>query len=141
MNRTAYNFPRRQRGMTLLELVVVIVLIGGLLAVLSNRLIGSKTRAEYKLAQTQLSGLSQKLEQYQVDVGEYPERLEHLVNAPENTDNWLGPYAKPDEFKDPWGTAIAYERDAADNRFQLMSLGADRKPGGEGVDKDLLVTP
>lgn len=141
MTRTAYNFPRRQRGMTLLELVVVIVLIGGLLAVLSNRLIGSKSRAEYKLAQTQLSGLSQKLEQYQVDVGEYPERLDYLVTAPENTDNWLGPYAKPDEFKDPWGTVIAYERDAADNRFQLMSLGADRKPGGDGVDKDLHITP
>jgi len=58
----SYSFRTNVKGMTLLELVVVVVLIGGLLAVLSNRLIGSKSRAEYKLAQTQLSGLSQKIE-------------------------------------------------------------------------------
>lgn len=127
--------------MTLLELVVVIVLIGGLLAVLSNRLIGSKSRAEYKLAQTQLSGLAQKIEQYQVDLGDYPKTLDALVNAPEAADNWLGPYAKPVEFKDPWGTAISYKRDNASVSYVLISLGADRKVGGDGVDKDIRVTP
>lgn len=141
MTRSQYNFPRAHRGMTLLELVVVIVLIGGLLAVLSNRLVGSKTRAEYKLAQTQLSGLSQKIEQYQVDVGDYPEQLSSLVSQPENTDNWLGPYAKANEFKDPWGTEITYTRDTTNNSYQLVSLGADRKPGGDGVDKDILTQP
>lgn len=127
--------------MTLLELVVVIVLVGGLLAVLSNRLIGSKSRAEYKLAQTQLSGLSQKIEQYQVDLGDYPKTLDALVNAPEAADNWLGPYAKPAEFKDPWDTVISYKPDDESGTYVLMSLGADRKPGGEGVDKDIRVSP
>lgn len=139
--RKTYAFPSVAKGMTLLELVVVIVLIGGLLAVLSNRLMGSKARAEYKLAQTQLSGLSQKIEQYQVDLGDYPESLDALVSAPEAADNWLGPYAKPAEFKDPWGSIISYERDAETGTYVLSSPGADRKPGGDGVDKDIRVSP
>lgn len=127
--------------MTLLELVVVIVLVGGLLAVLSNRLIGSKSRAEYKLAQTQLSGLSQKIEQYQIDLGDYPETLSDLATAPEQADNWLGPYAKPVEFKDPWGSVISYDRDSKPESYELISLGADRKPGGDGVNKDIRISP
>jgi general secretion pathway protein G len=139
--RKSITLPSSAKGMTLLELVVVIVLIGGLLAVLSNRLIGSKSRAEYKLAQTQISGLSQKIEQYQVDLGDYPKTLDALVSAPETADNWLGPYAKPVEFKDPWGTNISYKPDDESGTYVLISLGADRKPGGEGVDKDIRVSP
>lgn len=141
MIRSIHLFRRNQQGMSLLELVVVIVLIGGLLAVLGNRLVGSKARAEYKLAQTQMSGLVQKLAQYQVDVGEYPQQLADLEIAPEDGANWLGPYAKASEFNDPWGNAIRYERDADGNGFVLVSQGADRKPGGEGTDKDLRVGP
>jgi general secretion pathway protein G len=141
MTQSPHPIRRSQQGMSLLELVVVIVLIGGLLAVLGNRLVGSKARAEYKLAQTQMSGLVQKLAQYQVDVGEYPKQLADLENAPENGANWLGPYAKANEFTDPWGNAIRYERDADGNGFVLVSQGADRKPGGDGTDKDLRVGP
>lgn len=140
MVRSTFVGRHKNRGMTLLELVVVIVLIGGLLAVLSNRLLGSKTRAEYKLAQTQLNGLSQKIEQFQVDVSSYPESLQDLSKAPEADDNWLGPYAKEQEFKDPWGAQILYVR-AEEGTYTLTSLGADRKVGGQGVDKDIVLQP
>lgn len=141
--RQSYALPSSSKGMTLLELVVVVVLIGGLLAVLSSRLMGSKTRAEYKLAQTQLMGLSQKIEQFQVDLGRYPENLDELVSPPVDSEGWLGPYAKAGEFKDPWGSAIEYELDTKSEQaqFVLRSLAADRKTGGEGVDKDITALP
>lgn len=136
-----YTSRHAVKGMTLIEIVVVIVLIGAILAVLSSRIVGSKTRAEYKLTQTQLSGLSQKIQQYQIDVGSYPESLEQLVSSPDEQDNWLGPYAKPSEFKDPWGKAIVYQRSEDSSSYSLMSMGGDRKIGGKGVDKDIVVTP
>lgn len=132
--------PHHERGMSLLELMVVIVLIGGLLAVLGNKIFGNKERAEYKMAQTQLQALSGKIEQYQSDVGSFPESLEQLTAAPANATGWLGPYARAEEFKDPWRNLIEYHHASDDQKpYQLTSLGADGKPGGEGVDKDLVV--
>ena len=139
MSRNRSFAPRRQRGMSLLELVVVIVLIGGILAVVGSRIMGNKARAEYKLTQTQLQTLAGKVEQYQADVGSYPDSLDQLVTAPGNASGWLGPYAKAEEFKDPWHNAIQYKHPGDDDRpYQLTSLGADGKPGGDGVDKDLI---
>lgn len=141
MKSVSARIRSRQRGMTLLELVVVIVLVGGLLAVLGNRILGSKSRAEYKLAQTQMAGLSQKLEQYRVDVGRYPARLSDLQSPPEEAEDWLGPYAREAEFRDPWGVVLTYAADDAGSRYTLTSHAADRAPGGVGIDKDIVVTP
>ena len=130
--------PRAAAGFTLVEIVIVIALIGLILSLVANKIIGNKTRAEYKLAQTQLNTLSQKVESYQSDVGDLPDSLEQLVTAPNNAPGWLGPYAKATEFKDPWQTQIEYRHPGNDNQpYQLISLGADRKSGGEGVDKDI----
>ena len=131
--------PRRQGGMSLIEIVIVIVLIGAILAIVGARIMGSDKQAKFRLAQTQLETLSGKVETYEADVGELPESLDQLVTAPQNADDWLGPYAKEAELKDPFGTAIQY-RVPGDNDtpYSQVSLGADKKPGGEGVDKDIV---
>lgn len=127
------------RGMTLIELVIVIVLIAGVLAVVGGKVIGNKKRAEANLARTQLSSLAVQIDQYQADVGSYPESLDQLVSAPGNAAGWLGPYAKPADFNDPWQNPIEYRRPGDDEApFKLTSLGADGKAGGEGVDKDVV---
>ena len=131
--------PRRARGMTLLELVIVVVLIGTILAVVGGKIIANKKRAEAKLASTQLQSLSAQIDQYQSDVGSYPDSLEQLVKAPSNADGWLGPYAKATDFSDPWRHAIEYHQPGDDEApYKLLSLGADGKSGGEGVDKDIV---
>lgn len=129
--------PSRARGMSLLELVVVIVLIGGVLAVVGSRLIGGKDRANFNLTKTQLQTLAGKVEQYQLDVGSLPETLDQLATATGNQPNWLGPYAKPAEFNDPWGRPIQYRKPGQAGPFELVSLGADGQPGGDSVDQDL----
>lgn len=129
----------RSSGFTLVEIVIVIALIGLILAVVANRIMGSQKRAEYKLAQTQLQTLSGKIEQYQSDVGALPDSLNQLITAPVNTSGWLGPYSRSEELQDPWHHPIDYRRPGDEGRaYQLTSLGADGKAGGEGVDKDMV---
>jgi general secretion pathway protein G len=140
MKMQLMNSPnsRRVRGMTLIELIVVIALIATVVAVVGGKIIANKKRAEASLARTQLNSLAAQVDQYQSDVGSYPEALEQLVAAPGNADGWLGPYAKATDFKDPWHNPIDYRRPGDDEApYKLTSLGADGKPGGDGVDKDI----
>jgi general secretion pathway protein G len=124
--------------MTLIELIVVIVLIGLVAAAVGSKIISNKKRAEAKLAVTQLNSLAAQVDQYQSDVGTYPDSLDQLLAAPGNVEGWLGPYAKKPDFQDPWHNPIQYKRPGDDDApYSLLSLGADGKPGGEGVDKDV----
>lgn len=132
------NIPRSSRGFTLIEVIVVIVLIGGILAVVGGKIITNKKRAEANLAKTSLQSLAAQVDQFQTDVGTYPESLEQLVSSPSNASGWLGPYAKKTDLSDPWHNVIQYRRPGDDDApYALTSLGADGKPGGEGVDKDI----
>ena len=129
---------RHVRGMTLVELIVVIVLIGLVAAAVGGKIISNKKRAEARLAVTALNSLAAQVDQYQADVGTYPDSLEQLLAAPGNVEGWLGPYAKKLDFQDPWHNPIQYKRPGEDDApYSLLSLGADGKPGGEGVDKDV----
>jgi general secretion pathway protein G len=137
--RTPRRAPRAARGFTLIELIVVIALIATVAAVVGGRIINNKERAEAKLAVTKLSTLAAQIDQYQGDTGRYPESLQNLISAPGDADGWLGPYAGEADLKDPWNQPIEYSVPGEDeNPYQLKSLGADRKSGGEGVDKDIV---
>lgn len=139
MQRKTFAPHRHDRGFSLIEILVVIVLIGGILALVASKVFGNKERAEYKLAQTRLQTLAQKIDNYQLDVGAYPDSLDALVTQPASVDGWLGPYAKADELKDPWQHAIDYRQPGdGDKPYQLTSLGADGKAGGEGVKADIV---
>jgi len=139
MHLTRSPSPRRAIGMTLIELIVVVALIATVFAIVGGKVISNKKRAEANLVKTQLSTLAAQVDQYQADVGTYPDSLEQLVTAPSDADGWLGPYAKAADFKDPWHNAIEYHRPGEDDApYKLVSLGADGKPGGEGVDKDVV---
>jgi general secretion pathway protein G len=140
MSMQSKNYSRRgAAGFTLIEMIVVIMLIAAIAAVVAGKVIQNKHRAEYNLAKTQLSSLAAQIDQYQADVGDYPDSLDQLVNAPSQADNWLGPYAKTEELKDPWHKPIEYRKPGADEApYSLTSLGVDGKPGGDGVDKDLV---
>ena len=125
--------------MSLIEIVIVIVLIGAILAIVGARIMGSDKQAKFRLAQTELDTLAGKVERFESDVGDLPESLDELVTAPQNADDWLGPYAKAGELKDPFGTPIRYNVPGSDDApYELVSYGADKKPGGEGVDKDIV---
>ncbi len=122
--------------MSLIELMIVIVLIGSVLALITSRIMGGQDRANVRLTETQLITLAGKIDQFRMDTGKLPEALEQLVTSP-GSSSWLGPYARPEELKDPWGTAIEYRRPGASGPFELVSLGADAQAGGDSVNQDI----
>ena len=127
---------RRISGLSLIEMMIVIVLIGLVLTLVTSRLMGGQDRANVRLTETQLTTLAGKVDQYRMDVGRLPDSLEQLVTSPGET-SWLGPYAKSEELRDPWGNPIEYRRPGQSGPFELVSLGADGQAGGESVNQDI----
>jgi general secretion pathway protein G len=128
---------KNERGFTLIEMVVVIMLIAAIAAVIAGKVIQNKHRAEYNLAKTQLSSLAASIDQYQSDVGALPDTLQQLVAS--GAEGWLGPYARAEDLKDPWHNAIEFRKPGADDQpYSLVSMGVDGTAGGDGVDKDLV---
>lgn len=128
---------RRQSGFTLIEIVLVVMLIGVVVAFAASRILGGGDRAKVGLAKAQLQTTADKIEQFKLDVGQYPAQLQDLVTQPSGRSGWLGPYAKPVELADPWGNALGYKVPGSGKPFDLTSLGRDGKPGGDSVDADL----
>jgi general secretion pathway protein G len=137
--RSAPSFAASaQAGFSLIEIILVVVLIGGIVAFAANRILGGGDRAKVNLTKAQVQTLVEKVGQYQQDTGRLPEKLDALVKAPQDAPGWLGPYAKEAELKDPWNHAYTYAIPGQDGQpFDLISLGADGKPGGGSVDADI----
>lgn len=135
MRRTPTS-RQRTRGMSLIELMIVVVLIGSILALITNRVLGGRDRANVRITETQLVTLAGKIDQFRMDTGKLPESLDQLVTSP-GIPSWLGPYARPEELQDPWKNAIDYRRPGESGPFELVSLGADGAAGGDSVDADI----
>ncbi len=137
--RSGYRLrsPASQSGFSLLEIIIVLILIGGIMALVGSRLLGGADRGKANLAKSQIQTLAGKVENYQLDTGSLPSRLDDLVTAPSNVGGWLGPYAKPAELKDPWGHPIEFRAPGESQPFDLISYGKDGKPGGESYDADI----
>jgi general secretion pathway protein G len=128
-------------GYTLTEMLVVIAIIGLIAAVLTPGLMGQLGRSRVKAAELQLETVSSALESFRADVGRYPsqsEGLAALVKAPADAETWTGPYLKGAKaILDPWGRPILYQPGDDEHDYGVMSYGADGKPGGDGVKRDL----
>jgi len=130
-----------EAGYTLTEMLVVIAIIGLIAAVLTPNLMGQLGRSRVKAAELQLDTVATAIEAYRADVGRYPsqsEGLAALVTAPPDAETWTGPYLKGAKgVVDPWGRAVIYQAGDEDHDYVVMSYGADGKPGGSGVKRDL----
>ena len=126
-----------QSGFSLIEIILVVVLIGGIVAFAATRILGGGDRAKANLAKAQVQTLAEKVQQFEMDTGTLPGSLEELVSAPGNASGWLGPYAKEAELKDPWNHPFEYTMPGDGQPFDLVSLGKDGKAGGTSVDADV----
>ena len=131
----------RANGFTLVELLVVLVILGLLVALAAPRVMKYLGSARSDTARIQIERLSGILDIYRLEVGHYPtdqEGLQALVDKPAQADAWNGPYIKNWELlTDPWGAPYAYRSPGQHGEFDLYTLGADGKEGGEGADKDV----
>lgn len=125
---------------TLLELLVVIAIIGLLAGYVAPRYFAQIGKSEVKAAQAQLDGLEKALDQYRLDVGQYPtsqQGLAALVSAPPGVARWQGPYLKKGLPDDPWGRPYQYRSPGSHGEFDLFSQGRDGAPGGTGENADI----
>ena len=139
MNRRNPRLPRRasQSGFSLIEIILVVVLIGGIVAFAASKILGGQDRANVRLAQAQVQTLAEKIQQFQMDTGKLPESLADLAKAPGDAEGWLGPYAREPELVDPWKNPYTYKVPGENAPFDLASLGADGKVGGSSVAADI----
>jgi len=129
---------RNNKGMTLLEIMIVLVILGGLIAILATQVQGRLKKANMSRAKIQISEYSKALDMYYADCSRYPsseEGMGALMQAPSSCSNWgPDPYLKKLE-KDPWGNEFQYE--SPGNTFVLRSLGSDGREGGTGDAADI----
>jgi general secretion pathway protein G len=132
---------RGEAGFTLVELLVVMVILVLLASLVAPRVIGYLGSSRTKTAKVQIESLSTSLELFKLDTGRYPdehEGLSALVARPANAQNWNGPYLKKDRVPpDPWGRPYHYRNPGQRGSFDIYSLGADNREGGEGEDQDV----
>ena len=130
-----------QRGFTLLELLVVMVIIGLLAGFVAPRYFSQVGKSQVKVARAQIDGLDKALEQYRIDVGHLPtteQGLAALNTAPQGEKDWAGPYLKKAVPLDPWGKPYVYvEPGTHNNDYDLLTFGKDGREGGNGEAADL----
>ena len=134
-----------QQGFTLIEIMVVMVILGLLVAVVAPNIMGRSDQAKVTVAKTQLSNIGNALDLYRLDNSRYPstqQGLDALVRRPNGSPaprNW-----NPDGYlksvpEDPWGMDYQYISPGTDGAYDLYSLGSDGREGGDGDAADISV--
>jgi len=134
-----------EKGFTLIELMVVIVILGILAGLIVPRIMGRPDEARRAKARIQIESLETALKLYKLDNGNYPsteQGLNALVEPPTigtAVKNWRqGGYLEKGKVpKDPWDNDFIYISPGAHGDFDLISRGADGEPDGEGKNKDI----
>jgi general secretion pathway protein G len=139
----ARSRPARQRGFTLIEIMVVVIIIGLLAAVIVPQFMGRVDDARVAKAKEDIQSIETALTMYKLDNFNYPtaeEGLKALVQKPDdpNVQNWRAGGYLQHLPKDPWGHDYQYQVPASHGGdYDLFSLGADGQPGGEGANSDI----
>ncbi len=135
--------PRRHRGFTLIEIMVVIVILGILAALVVPRVLDRPDEARVVAARNDVAAIAQALKLYRLDNQRYPtteQGLAALVSRP--TVPPVPPNWKPNGYlerlpKDPWGHPYQYLNPGLRGEIDVFSLGADGQPGGTGIDAEV----
>lgn len=126
----------RAGGFSLIEMLAVIVLIGIVAGIVVQQVGKNVDKGKWGAGKAQVQALAGKVEGYSLDNGSPPARLEDMISKPGNAANWMGPYAKESDLKDPFGHPFQYKAPGEHGDFDIMFLGKDGQAGGDGANAD-----
>lgn len=128
---------KKPSGFTLIELMIVLVILGLLASLVAPQMFSKVSSTKIKTAKAQMQMFQTALDTYRLDVGDYPNNLQELVNS--NQTNWDGPYIPKAIPNDPWGNPYQFKVPGENGSlFSMLSLGKDGKVGGEGESADVI---
>ena len=131
-----------QAGVTLIEMLVVVTIIGLFIALVGPRLWQNVDKAKFTKARADIEGLQNALGTYKLDNGTFPtteQGLQALRVKPADATQWGGPYTDKEVPKDPWGHDYIYKFPGEHSDLpDIISLGADGQPGGDGINADIV---
>ena len=130
----------RERGFTLIELIVVLVILGLLATVVGPQVMKRLAQGKAEIAKIQIAQLEGAIGLFRFDVGRYPSSTEGLeaLTRDSGIENWSGPYLQKTTIpKDPWGREYEYRAPGQHGDYDLWSHGADGTTGGEDDAADV----
>ncbi len=136
---TVLTEKRFNKGFTLVEILVVMVILGLLVALVAPRLFGHIGKSNTKAAKAQIELFATALDSFRLEVGRYPLTDEGLASLRVDPDveKWNGPYIRKEVPNDPWGNPYIYISPGEHGDYDLISYGKDDSPGGEGEEQDV----
>jgi general secretion pathway protein G len=140
--RRANRRRKRTAGVTLIEMLVVVTIIALFAAVVGPNIFKNTDKARVTAARTQVDNFMTALASYKMDTGQLPTSemgLQSLRVRPQNVNGWNGPYLAKDIPLDPWGRPFLYKYPSErGDEPEIVCLGADGQPGGEGLNADIV---
>lgn len=127
-------------GFTLVELLVVMVIVGLLAAIVTPMVYQHVAPAKNTAVRGQMKSFMTALDNYYIDVGRFPSTKEGLTALrvkPSGVQGWRGPYLRRNIPKDPWGNEFIYRLPGQNAPYDILSLGADGREGGDGDAADI----
>lgn len=119
-----------RKGFTFVEILLVVVIIGILASMVLPRFVGRSEEARKSVALSDINAsISTALDMYELDNGQYPDKLDDLLVKPGDLKSWNGPYLKKKPV-DPWGRDYIYKPTSDKKDYELMSYGRDGVAGG-----------
>ena len=133
---------RAQAGVTLIEMLVVMTIIALFAALVAPSMLKHGDAARVTAARAQVQNFMTALGAYKLDTGTYPtteQGLHALREKPQDANQWAGPYMPQEIPKDPWGRDYIYKYPGEHgDEPDIVCLGADGAPGGEGLNADIV---
>ncbi len=135
------RFKKKEKGFTLIEMLIVMVILGLLAALVGPRMFGKVGKSRQRAAKAQISLFETTLDTYRLDTSKYPttdQGLQALRTKPGGVERWDGPYLPKKVPLDPWGHAYQYRSPGEHGDYDIISFGADGTSGGEGENEDVV---
>jgi general secretion pathway protein G len=131
---------RAQAGLTLVEIVIVLVILSVLIGFLTKGLFATGATQKARINVMKMEKLKSAINQYQLMSNGLPPSLDALVNCSGNSGSACFPVAQADDLIDLFGGQFRFAPDGSGNSFSLKTLGADKRDGGSGADADVVIT-